>query len=71
MGEYVLLLFDGLGCFMKVLGVMVDLSDKFVGLGVWLWCYFMLVDDGVVKVFNMEEGGVFISSSVEEMLKLL
>lgn len=71
MGESVLLLLDGLGKFMYVMGVSVDLSDKFVGLGVWLWWYVMLVDDGVVKMLYMEEGGVFISSGVDDIFKVL
>lgn len=70
-GEHVLLLSDGLGCFTKALGATVDLSDKPVGLGVRSRRYSMLVDDGVVKALNMEEGGAFTSSSAEEMLKLL
>lgn len=31
----------------------------------------MLAEDGVVKVLNMEEGGVFTFSGAEYMLKVL
>lgn len=70
-GESVLLLSDGLGCFTKALGATVDLSDKPVGLGVRSRRYSMLVDDGVVTQLNMEEGGAFTTSSAEDILKQL
>ena len=31
----------------------------------------MLLDDGVVKVWNLEEGGGFTVSSAEDLLKAL
>ena len=43
-----------------------DLTDK--GLGVRSRRYAMLVDDGVVKALNMEEGGAFTVSSAEDIL---
>ena len=30
-----------------------------------------MVDDGVVKVLNLEEGGAFTASSAEDMLAVL
>jgi len=70
-GDKVLLLSDGLCTFTKALGATMDLSDKPVGLGVRSRRYAMLVDDGVVKALNMEEGGAFTTSSAEEILKQL
>ncbi|KAG0579632.1 hypothetical protein KC19_4G111700 [Ceratodon purpureus] len=70
-GENVLLLSDGLGKFTKAMGATVDLSDKPVGLGVRSRRYAMVVDDGVVKALNMEEGGAFTHSSAEDILKCL
>ena len=46
-----------------------DLSDK--GLGVRSRRYAMLLDDGVVKVLNLEEGGAFTVSSAEAILEAL
>ncbi len=42
------------------------MTDK--GLGVRSRRYAMLVDDGVVKALNMEEGGAFTVSSAEDIL---
>ena len=70
-GENVLMLSDGLGKFTQALGTAVDLSDKVEGLGIRSRRYSMLVEDGVVKVLNLEEGGAFTSSSAEEILTSL
>ncbi|XP_058087910.1 peroxiredoxin-2E-2, chloroplastic [Magnolia sinica] len=70
-GDEVLLLSDGNGDFTRAIGAELDLSDKPVGLGVRSRRYAMLVDDGVVKVLNLEEGGAFTTSSAEDMLKAL
>ncbi|GAB4833486.1 hypothetical protein Ancab_031730 [Ancistrocladus abbreviatus] len=67
--DEVLLLSDGNGDFTRAIGAELDLSDKPVGLGVRSRRYSMLVEDGVVKVLNMEEGGAFTSSGAEDMLK--
>uniref|UniRef100_A0A7N0V2C2 Glutaredoxin-dependent peroxiredoxin n=1 Tax=Kalanchoe fedtschenkoi TaxID=63787 RepID=A0A7N0V2C2_KALFE len=67
----VLLLSDGNGEFTKAIGCELDLSDKPVGLGVRSRRYAMLVEDGVVKVLNLEEGGAFTSSGADDMLKVL
>ncbi|PSR98487.1 Peroxiredoxin-2E-2 like [Actinidia chinensis var. chinensis] len=70
-GDDVMLLSDGNGTFTKAIGCELDLSDKPVGLGVRSSRYAMLVDDGVVKVLNLEEGGAFTFSGAEDMLKAL
>ncbi|XP_042515199.1 peroxiredoxin-2E-2, chloroplastic-like, partial [Macadamia integrifolia] len=70
-GDEVLLLSDGNGTFTKAIGTELDLSDKPVGLGVRSRRYAFLVDDGVVKVLNLEEGGAFTMSGAEDMLKAL
>lgn len=69
--DEVLLLSDGNGVFTKAIGCELDLSDKPVGLGVRSRRYAMLVEDGVVKVLNLEEGGAFNVSSAEDLLKVL
>ncbi|GMP84678.1 hypothetical protein CsSME_00038116 [Camellia sinensis var. sinensis] len=65
----VMLLSDGNGTFTKAIGCELDLSDKPIGLGMRSRRYAMLVDDGVVKVLNLEEGGAFTFSGAEDMLK--
>ncbi|KAL6988341.1 hypothetical protein U1Q18_014093 [Sarracenia purpurea var. burkii] len=70
-GDEVLLLSDGNGTFTKAIGCELDLRDKPVGLGVRSRRYAMLVDDGVVKVLNLEEGGAFTFSGAEDILKAL
>jgi len=67
----VLLLSDDNGQFTKAMGVSVDLSDKPVGLGVRSHRYSLLADNGVVKVLNLEEGGLFTVSGADDMLKAL
>lgn len=69
--DEVLMLSDGNGVFTKAIGVELDLSDKPVGLGVRSRRYAMVVEDGVVKVLNLEEGGAFNVSSAEDLLKVL
>ncbi|KVI07946.1 peroxiredoxin-2E-2, chloroplastic-like [Cynara cardunculus var. scolymus] len=70
-GDEVLLLSDGNGDFTRAIGCELDLSDKPVGLGVRSRRYAMLVEDGIVKVLNLEEGGAFTSSGADDMLKTL
>ncbi|KXZ53203.1 hypothetical protein GPECTOR_7g1096 [Gonium pectorale] len=65
-GDKVLMLADGNGAFTKSLGVELDLVDK--GLGLRSRRYSMYVEDGVVKLLNLEEGGAFTVSSAEDML---
>lgn len=65
----VLMLADGSAVFAKAIGAELDLNDK--GLGMRSRRYAMLVDDMVVKVLNMEEGGAFTVSSAEDILSAL
>uniref|UniRef100_A0A061SAW2 Glutaredoxin-dependent peroxiredoxin n=1 Tax=Tetraselmis sp. GSL018 TaxID=582737 RepID=A0A061SAW2_9CHLO len=65
----VLMLADGSAVFTKALGVELDLQDK--GLGVRSRRYAMLLDDGVIKALNLEEGGAFTISSAEDILSAL
>ncbi|KAL3532040.1 hypothetical protein ACH5RR_005561 [Cinchona calisaya] len=69
--DEVLLLSDGNEVFTKAIGCELDLTDKPVGLGVRSRRYAMLVEDGVVKVLNLEDGGAFNVSSAEDLLKVL
>ncbi|KAL4379446.1 hypothetical protein GQ457_02G031480 [Hibiscus cannabinus] len=69
--DEVLLLSDGNGEFTKKIGCEMDLSDKPVGLGVHSRRYALLVEDGVVKLLNFEEGGAFTFSAAEDILKVL
>ncbi|CAA0842933.1 Peroxiredoxin-2E- chloroplastic [Striga hermonthica] len=70
-GDEVMLLSDGNGDFTRAIGCELDLSDKPVGLGVRSRRYAMYVEDGVVKILNLEEGGAFNVSSAEDMLKAI
>ena len=63
------MLADGAGAFAKAIGAELDLTAN--GLGVRSRRYAMLVKDGVVTAFNLEEGGKFEKSSAEELLKAL
>lgn len=60
---------DGSGTFTEALGLTFDLTDK--GLGKRSQRYAMLVEDGVVKVLNVEEAGAFEVSSADAMLRAL
>lgn len=68
-GDEVLLLSDGNGDFTRAIGTELDLSDKPVGLGVRSRRYAMYVEDGVVKILNLEDGGAFNVSSAEDLLE--
>ncbi|XP_061340279.1 peroxiredoxin-2E, chloroplastic [Gastrolobium bilobum] len=69
--DEVLLLSDGNGTFTRAIGCELDLSDKPVGLGVRSRRYALLAEDGVVKLFNLEEGGAFTFSGADDLLKVL
>ncbi|MGJ7915794.1 peroxiredoxin [Massilia sp. LXY-6] len=58
---------DGSGTFTKALGLELDLAAK--GLGIRSQRYSMLVEDGVVKQLNLENGGGFAVSSAEKLLE--
>jgi peroxiredoxin len=56
-------------CRAQAIGTELDLTDR--GLGVRSRRYALLVDDGVVKAANLEEGGAFTLSSAEDILAAL
>lgn len=60
---------DGSGILTKALGLEFDLTAK--GLGVRCQRFSMVVDDGVVKVLNIEAPGKYEVSGAEAMLKQL
>ncbi len=60
---------DGSAIYTQKLGVALDLTEK--GLGVRCRRFSMLVEDGVVRRLNLEEGGKLDVSSAQVMLKEL
>jgi glutaredoxin/glutathione-dependent peroxiredoxin len=68
-GDTVIMLADGNGAFAKALGLDMD-AAKF-GLGTRSQRYSMLVEDGVVRQLNVEEGGAFEVSSADYLLSRL
>ena len=60
------MLADGNGAFTKAVGLELDASG--FGMGVRSQRYSMLVEDGVVKQLNVEEGGAYEVSSAEYLL---
>jgi peroxiredoxin len=64
--DTVTMLADGNGDFARALGLEADMS-KF-GMGKRSRRYSMLVDDGVVKVLNLEEPGAYGASSGDTLL---
>jgi len=68
-GDDVLMLADGNGDFTKAIGLGLDASR--FGMGPRSQRYSMIVDDGVVKELNVEQGGEFKVSSAEYMLAQL
>jgi len=66
-GDKVTMLADGSGKFADALGTVLDLTER--GLGKRSRRYSMLVEDGVVKKLNLEEGGGFDVSDAGTMLK--
>ncbi|KAH7315913.1 hypothetical protein KP509_21G070500 [Ceratopteris richardii] len=67
--DSVLLLADGSAKDTHALGWELDLSEK--GLGIRSRRFSLLVDDLVVKVAHIEQGGEFSVSSAEDMFKAL
>lgn len=57
---------DGSALYTKALGLDTDLTAR--GMGVRCQRFSMLVEDGVVKKFNLEPAGQFDASSAEKML---
>lgn len=68
-GGAVLMLADGNGEATRALGLEFDLSG--LGLGVRSQRYAMVVDDGVVKSLNLDEGGGLEASAAERVLEKL
>lgn len=68
-GGKVRMLADGSGDFTRAAGLELDLSTR--GLGVRSKRYAMVVEDGVVKTLNEEEGGALSISSAESILEAL
>ena len=68
-GEDIAMLADGSGGFTKALGLEMD-ANRF-GMGTRSQRYSMIVDDGVVKELNVEEGGEFRVSSADYLLAQL
>jgi len=58
---------DGSADFTKALGLEVDLSAR--GLGIRCQRFSMLVDNGTVKVLNIEKPGQYEVSDAETMLR--
>jgi glutaredoxin/glutathione-dependent peroxiredoxin len=65
-GDKVLMLADGNGDFTRAAGL--ELDAKGFGMGQRSQRYSMLVDNGVVKELNVEEGGQFKVSAAEHLL---
>jgi peroxiredoxin len=68
-GKKVRMLGDGSAALTKAIGLDQDLTER--GFGVRSQRYSMMVDNGVVKVFNLEKPGQFEVSSAEKMLEQL
>ena len=68
-GDDIVMLADGNGTFTKAVGLELDASR--FGMGPRSQRYSLIVDDGVVKEVNIEQGGEFKVSSAEYMLAQL
>ena len=68
-GEDIVMLADGGGEFTRAVGLALDASR--FGMGERSQRYSMIVDDGVVKELNIEEGGEFRVSSAEYLMAQL
>ena len=68
-GEDIVMLADGGADFTKAVGLDFDASR--FGMGLRSQRYSMIVDDGVVKELNVEQGGEFRVSSAEYMMAQL
>lgn len=67
--RHVKFLADGSASYTHILGLELNLAEK--GLGIRSRRFALLVDNLVVKVANIEEGGAFTISSAEEILKAI
>ena len=68
-GDDIVMLADGNGAFTKAIGLELDASR--FGMGPRSQRYSMVVEDGVVKELNVEEGGEFRVSAADYMLAQL
>jgi peroxiredoxin len=68
-GDRIRMLGDGSAAYTRALGLELDLVSR--GMGVRCQRFSMLVDDGVVKVLNIEAPGKYEVSDAETMLKQL
>ncbi len=68
-GNKVRMMADGAATFTRALGLDIDLTER--GFGVRSQRYSMLVDNGVVKILNLEKPGQFEVSSADRMLARL
>jgi peroxiredoxin len=68
-GGRVRMMADGSATFTRAMGLDIDLTER--GFGVRSQRYSMLVEDGVVKILNLEKPGQFEVSSAEKMLERL
>jgi len=68
-GDDIAMLADGGGDFTRAVGLELDASR--FGMGKRSQRYSMIIDDGVVKELNVEEGGEFRVSSAEYLLEQL
>ena len=68
-GDDIVMLADGNGAFTKAIGLELDASR--FGMGPRSQRYSMVVEDGVVKELNVEEGGEFRVSAAYYMLAQL
>lgn len=60
---------DGVGQFAKKINMEFDLTEK--GLGVRSKRYAMVVDNGIVKSLQVDEGGVVEKTTADNLLKFL
>jgi hypothetical protein len=67
----VVLLSYGNGDFTGAIGFVLDLSDKPVWFCVKTRHYDLLAEDGVVKIFNLEESAISTFSGADDILKVL
>ena len=67
-GGKVRMMGDGAAIYTKALGLDAEPNER---MGVRSQRYSMLVDNGVVKIFNLEKPGQFEVSSAEKMLEKL
>ena len=65
-GDKIMMLADGNGDFTRAVGLELD-GSRF-GMGKRSQRYAMVVENGVVKTLNVEEGGAFSVSSAEHVL---